>query len=46
MAEFPLLMNNTTNSEQMIVTMPDFDRLAYKSLEQINDDWFGQGDSP
>ena len=23
--------------------MPNFDRLAYDSLEQINDDWFGEG---
>ena len=46
MAVVPLLTNNTTNSEQLVVTMPDFDRLAYESLEQINDDWFGEGDSP
>ena len=46
MAEVPLLKNGTTNAEQLVYTIPNFDRLAFESLEQINKDWFGEGNLP
>ena len=46
MTEVLLLTNNRTNSEQLVVTMSNFDRLTYEVVEQINGNWFGVGNLP